>query len=270
MKTLFYRLLVLILFAAIGAGAGYGLSYTQPEKWKVTAQFEQPTIPDLGNYYSLLSTYHFLNSNSQEANSQTAQQQASEQVYAEFKRNLTSADLLQTYLLQTEAVKLKAQVAKKSPAVVVAELVEQFRFEKDMATSADNVSLIAENAEEAQKLLADFIPLVNTQARDKLNADLIAKWKVLFQQIKTASELNINGKQGSQDWAAKLQMMRSVQPLDNQLTAYRLVKSPSVPLKSESPDPPILADDWGIKWLTAGLYAQFCGESESSTCGTLI
>ncbi len=75
-----------------------------------------------------------------------------------------------------------------------------------MATSADNVGLIAENAEEAQKLLADFIPLVNTQARDKLNADLIAKWKVLFQQIKTASELNINGKQGSQDWAAKLQM----------------------------------------------------------------
>lgn len=130
-------------------------------------------------------------------------------------------------MLQTEAVKLKAQVAKKSPAVVAAELVEQFRFEKDMATSADNVSLIAENAEEAQKLLADFIPLVNTQARDKLNADLIAKWKVLFQQIKTASELNINGKQGSQDWAAKLQMMRSVQPLDNQLTAYRLVKSPT-------------------------------------------
>lgn len=237
MKTLFYRLLVLILFTAIGAGAGYGLSYTQPEKWKVTAQFEQPTIPDLGNYYSLLSTYHFLNSNSQEANSQTAQQQASEQVYAEFKRNLTSADLLQAYLLQTEAVKLKAQVAKKSPAVVAAELVEQFRFEKDMATSADNVSLIAENAEEAQKLLADFIPLVNTQARDKLNADLIAKWKVLFQQIKTASELNIGAtKQSMQEWANKLQMMRSVQPLDNQLTAYRLVKSPSVPLKSESPD----------------------------------
>ncbi|MFA9488109.1 MULTISPECIES: LPS chain length-determining protein [unclassified Mannheimia] len=235
MKTLFYRLLVLILFAAIGAGAGYGLSYTQSEKWKVTAQFEQPTIPDLGNYYSLLSTYHFLNSNSQEANSQTAQQQASEQVYAEFKRNLTSADLLQAYLLQTEAVKLKAQVAKKSPAVVAAELVEQFRFEKDMATSADNVSLIAENAEEAQKLLADFIPLVNTQARDKLNADLIAKWKVLFQQIKSASELNIGAK-GNQDWAAKLQMMRSVQPLDNQLKAYRLVKSPAVPLKSESPD----------------------------------
>lgn len=147
--------------------------------------------------------------------------------------------------------------------MVAAELVEQFRFEKDMATSADNVSLIAENAEEAQKLLADFIPLVNTQARDKLNADLIAKWKVLFQQIKTASELNINGKQGSQDWAAKLQMMRSVQPLDNQLTAYRLVKSPSVPLKSESPDPPILADDWALSGLLLGFMLSFAVKAKA-------
>ncbi|AHG72364.1 Lipopolysaccharide chain length determinant protein [Mannheimia sp. USDA-ARS-USMARC-1261] len=235
MKTLFYRFLVLILFAAIGGGAGYGLSYSQPEKWKVTAQFEQPNVPDLGNYYSLLSTYHFLSSSTPELSNQTVQKEAVEQVYEEFKRNLTSADLLQAYLVESEVVKLKAQVEKKSTAIVAAELVEQFSFQKDVATSADNLSLTLENAEDAQKLLTDFIPLVNTQARERLNADLIAKWKVLFQQIKTASELNVGAK-GNQDWAAKLQMMRSVQPLDNQLKAYRLVKSPSVPLKAESPD----------------------------------
>lgn len=235
MKTLFYRFLVLILFTAIGAGVGYGLSYTQPEKWKVTAQFEQPSVPDLGNYYSLLSTYNFLSSNTPELSSQTTQKEAAEQAYEEFKRNLNSADLLQAYLVESEVVKLKAQVEKKSTAIVAAELVEQFSFQKDAASNADNVSLISENAEDAQKILTDFIPLVNTQAREKLNADLIAKWKVLFQQIKSASELNIGAK-GNQDWAAKLQMMRSVQPLDNQLKAYRLVKSPAVPLKSESPD----------------------------------
>lgn len=235
MKTLFYRFLVLILFTAIGVGLGYGLSYSQPEKWKVTAQFEQPNVPDLGNYYSLLSTYHFLSSSTPELSNQTVQKEAVEQVYEEFKRNLTSADLLQAYLVESEVVKLKAQVEKKSTAIVAAELVEQFSFQKDVATSADNLSLTLENAEDAQKLLTDFIPRVNTHAREKLNADLIAKWKVLFQQIKTASELNVGAK-GNQDWAAKLQMMRSVQPLDNQLKAYRLVKSPSVPLKAESPD----------------------------------
>lgn len=235
MKTLFYRFLVLILFTAIGAGLGYCLSYSQPEKWKVTAQFEQPNVPDLGNYYSLLSTYHFLSSSTPELSNQTVQKESVEQVYEEFKRNLNSADLLQAYLLENEVVKLKAQVEKKSTAIVAAELVEQFSFQKDVATSADNLSLTLENAEDAQKLLTDFIPRVNTQAREKLNADLIAKWKVLFQQIKTASELNVGAK-GNQDWAAKLQMMRSVQPLDNQLKAYRLVRSPAIPLKAESPD----------------------------------
>lgn len=233
MKTLFYRLLVILLFTAIGAGAGFGLSYLQPEKWKVTAQFEQPTVPDLGNYYTLASTYHFLNANSQD--NQAAQKQVVEQSYDEFKRHLASADLLQAYLVQTEIVKLKAQVEKKTVAVVANEIAEQVKVYKEPAASADHLSMTLENAEDAQKLLTDFIQLANAQAREKLNADLIAKWKVLFQQIKTASELNLGAKQGG-DWAAKLQMMRSVQPLDNTLTSYRLVKSPSVPLKPESPD----------------------------------
>lgn len=234
MKTLFYRLLVLILFTAIGAGSGFGLSYLQTEKWQVSAQFEQPTIPELGNYYNLHSTYNFLNTNNQD--SQASQKQIVEQVYDEFKRHLTSADLLQDYLVQTESVKLKAQVEKKTAAQVAAEMVEQFAFQKEVATSADNLSLISETPEEAKTLLTDFILLANSKAKEKLNADLIAQWKVLFGHIKTASELNLDGKENNQGWAAKLQMMRSVQPLDNNLNAYRLVKSPSVPLKPISPD----------------------------------
>lgn len=239
MLTLFYRFLVIVLFIIIGSGIGYGLSYTQTEKWNVTAKFEQPTIPALGNYYSLLSTYNFLNTNNQEANTPNkSQEEVLEQVYNEFKRNLLSADLLQHYLLQTEIVKLKAQVDKKSIAVVANELVAQFNFTKDLNTSIDSFSLTLENAEDAQKLLSGFIILADNQAREKLNADLVAKWKVLFQQIKTATELNLGATSGNapQDWAIKLQMMRSVQPLDNTLTTYRFIKSPTIPLKSESPD----------------------------------
>lgn len=235
MLTLLYRLLVIVLVTAIGAVAGYGLSYTQTEKWKVTAQLEQPTVPDLGNYYSLLSTYTFLNTNNQEAN---LQKDVIAEVYTEFKRNLASTDLLQNYLAQTEAVKLKAQLENKSAIMVASQLAGQFSFEKEPTISADTFSLISENPEEAQKLLSDFILLANGQAREKLNADLIAKWKVLFQQIKAAAELNLGAKQGNpaQDWNGKLQMMRSVQPLDNTLTTYRLVKSPSIPLSPVSPD----------------------------------
>lgn len=235
MLTLFYRLLVVLLLTAIGAAAGYGLSYSQTEKWKVTAQLEQPVVPDLGNYYSLLSTYSFLNTNSQDAN---LQKDVLDEVYTEFKRNLTSADLLQNYLAQTEAVKLKAQLENKSPAMMASQLAAHFSFAKDPAISADNFSFVSENPEEAQKLLSEFILLANSQAREKLNADLIAKWKVLFQQIKAAAELNLGAKQGNpaQDWNGKLQMMRSVQPLDNTLTTYRLVKSPSIPLSPVSPE----------------------------------
>ncbi|QLB18251.1 LPS chain length-determining protein [Mannheimia granulomatis] len=233
MRTLFYRLLVILLLTAIGAAVGYGASYSQTEKWKVTAQLEQPAVPDLGNYYSLLSTYTFLNTNNQEAN---LQKDVVAEVYAEFKRNLTSADLLQNYLAQTEAVKLKAQLENKSATMMASQLATQFSFEKDSAVSADTFSLISENPEEAQKLLNEFILLANLQAREKLNADLIAKWKVLFQQIKAAAELNLGAKQSTNDWSAKLQMMRSVQPLDNVLTTYRLVKSPSIPLNPISPD----------------------------------
>lgn len=231
--SILYRFLFIILFAIIGAGAGFGLSYTQTEQWKITAQFEQPTTPDLGNYYSLLSTYNFLNTNNQE---KTDQKESVELVYTEFKRNLMSADLLKSYLEQAESVKLKAQVKKKSVVVVASELAEQFRFQKDPDISVDNISLISDNAEEAKQLLTGFILLANAQAREKLNADLITKWKVLFQQIKTASELSPSNKQGEISWANKLKMMQSVQPLDDNLITYRLVKSPSVSLKPEAPN----------------------------------
>lgn len=260
--TLLYRFLVIILFAGIGAGSGFGLSYLQTEKWEVSAQFEQPTIPDLGNYYNLYSTYNFLNTNNQD--NQAAQKQVVEQAYDEFKRHLTSADLLQDYLMQTESVKLKAQVEKKTAVQVAAEIVEQFELQKKSATSADSVSLISDTPEDAKKLLSDFILLANSKAREKLNGDLIAQWKVLFGHIKTASELNLNGKENNQVWAAKLQMMRSVQPLDNNLNAYRLVKSPSVSLKPISPDRLFWLMIGALSGLVVGFMLSFTVKSKKT------
>lgn len=261
MLVLFYRFLTIILLILIGGGIGYGLSYSQTEKWKVTAQFDLPTIPNLGNYYSLSSTYHFLNTNNQNVQ----QESVLNQVYNEFKRNLTSIDLLKHYLSQSEIVKLKAQVEHKSVAMISNQLVTQFSFNQD---STDDFSLVLENPEDAQKLVNEFILLANQQARDKLNADLIAKWKVLFQQIKQADELNLGA--NKQDWGAKLQMMRSVQPLDNLLTTYRLVKSPSIPLKAESPDRLLWSIIGALIGLFIGIILSFAIKYKQSSSNTKL
>lgn len=175
MLRLFYRFLVIILCSVFGGGIGYGLSYSQTEKWAVTAQLELPTIASLGNYYSLLSTYHFLNANtSQNINTQMMQKDVVVDVYDEFKRHLTSADLLLNYLEQTEIVKLKAQLENKPASIVASELSARLSFTKDSHSQADNVSWLLENPEDAKKLLSEFIVFANEKAREKLNSDLVA------------------------------------------------------------------------------------------------
>ncbi|MDO9735384.1 transporter, partial [Glaesserella parasuis] len=100
------------------------------------------------------------------------------------------------------------------------QLASSFHFNE--ATNTLSTTLI--NPNEAVTLLTDFIAFSTLQTRADLNTELITKWKVLFQQVKQLAETSTGTAQ--QEWTTKLNLMRSVQPLDNQLTAYRLVKSP--------------------------------------------
>lgn len=268
-------LVTLALTAAIGAGAGFGGSQLQTPQWKAEASFDQPRILELGNYYSLFSTYTFLNGGEGVAyqvvandkgvltltpsSSPKAEQEAINSSYQEFKRNLNSPDQLLAFLTQAESVKRKAQLENQPVALIAQQVAGQFEFKGKTATQADSLSVVSANPEEANQLLSDFIAFTNQQTKQSLNAELIAKWKNLFQQITKTVEIKLGAvQQGNQiavqDWNGKLNLMRSVQPLDDKLVAYRFVKSPSVPLSPSSPAPLLWAMIGALSGLILGIF----------------
>lgn len=230
---LFSSLFILILLGALGAVVGWFGTNLQPKQWKAEAQFEAPKVVDLGNYYSLLSTYNLLKGETASNTDSTL----TTSVYNEFTRNIKSPDVLQQFLTKTELVKQQAAAQNKPTSIMAHEVAQQFRF--DEVTNILSVTLI--NPEEATKLLNEFVIFSTIQARSTLNSELIAKWKILFQQVKQMSESNLGAiQQGTQiaqqDWRGKLNLMRSVQPLDDKLLPFRFIKAPSVPTKAEDPD----------------------------------
>ncbi len=237
-------LLVLLFLSVLGAGAGWVGATMQPAKWKAEAQFEAPKVVDLGNYYSLLSTYNLLKGETPETT--MADMALTNSVYQEFTRDLKSPDVLQQFLTQSEKVKQQATAKNQPTSVFAQEIARQFKF--DDATNTLSLTLL--NPEEASMLLNDFIVFSTMKSRSTLNADLIAKWKILFQQTKQMAESNVGAiQQGTQvaqqDWSGKLKLMRSVQPLDNKLLPFRFIKAPSTPTISEPPENQLL-------WLVMG------------------
>lgn len=235
-KRIVKNLLVLTACIGIGAGAGWALSETQSEKWRATAQFDLPTIQELGNYYALASTYALVKGES----IADFDKGLSEKSYLEFKRHLNSPDVLKQFLQE-----------KNSKA---AESAFQFNEKQQRL----NVTL--DNPELAYKLLNEFIQFANLRSKNVLNGELIEKWKVLFQQVKNASEANLGAIQSgaqiaTQDWNGKLKLMKSVQPLDDKLIAYRLIESPSIPQNPYSPDKLLWLMIGGMGGLLLGLFA---------------
>lgn len=251
----FTSLFLLLALSAIGGVAGWFGATTQTAYWKAEAQFEVPKVTDLGNYYSLHSTYHLLKGENTASNDAIITDTA----YQEFIRNLKSPDILQHYLVQSDIVKQSATNQNKPVAMEAQLFAQHFNF--DSATHTLSLSLT--NPENAAKLLTDFTAFSTLQTRLNLNNELIAKWKILFQQVKQLAETSTGTAQ--QEWATKLNLMRSVQPLDNQLTAYRLVKSPTVPTKPEAPKDQLLwaAIGSGIGLLLGFLAVVFINRKKS-------
>lgn len=257
-------LLVLLCLSALGAGAGWFGATMQPAKWKADAQFEAPKVVDLGNYYSLLSTYNLLKGETSETT--TADIALTNSVYQEFTRDLKSPDVLQQFLTQSEKVKQQATAKNQPTSVFAQEIARQFKF--DDATNTLSLTLL--NPEDASVLLNDFIIFSTMKSRSTLNGELIAKWKILFQQIKQMAESNLGAiQQGAQvaqqDWAGKLNLMRSVQPLDDKLLPFRYIKAPSVPTVAEQPDNQLLwtAIGGGIGFFLGLLVALFINRKRS-------
>lgn len=217
---------------ALGAAVGFGLSHLPKTQWRASAQFDLPTVSELGNYYSLASTYLLLQGDSQANHDQ----RLSEKSYAEFKRNLLSPDLQRAFFR---------------------EKVADYALQFDDKTQ--RLSLTLDNPNQVEPLLNAFVEQANKRSRVVLNGELIDKWKVLFQQVKSAAEHNLGAIQlgsqvAQQDWSGKLKLMKSVQPLDDKLTAYRFIESPVTPQSPHSPDKWLWAMIGAVAGLVLGLF----------------
>lgn len=246
------NVLILTACVGIGAGAGWGLAGTQTPQWQSTTKLASPTIVELGNYYSLATTYALVKGEKM-AEVESA---ITEKSYAEFKRQLTSPDQLKQFLITSETVKLQATTKNLPIDTVAQQMAQAFNFDEKQ----NQLSVTLENPENAKTLLADFISFTTLQTRALLNNELIQKWKVLFQQVKQAAEINLGAIQqgeqiAKQDWAGKLNIMRTVKPLDDQLVAFRTLQSPSSPTTPHSPDQSLWLMIGALSGLVVGLFS---------------
>lgn len=218
-------LIASVVLAVAGAAGGYFHAYTQPQYWQATAKFETPKVSDLGNYYSLFSTYQIVQMDGRA--DPNLEKNLTEMVFNEFKRRFVSAENRQQFLSENETVKSIAAAYNKPVAEMVQALNEKLTFDE----MSNSLSFALVNPEQAMKVLNDYIEFNGLEARKTLNNDLIAKWQFLFQNVKRSAEANLG-----ESWKGKLEMMRSVQALDNQLNAYSLVQKPMPAAKANEPE----------------------------------
>ena len=218
---MFRQFFAILLLTAVGAGVGYGASLVLPTQWQAVTKFEAPKTAELGNYLSLSSTYSLV-SGAENA--------------ADLSKMVNDAQLRQEFLTQYEPIKQQAALENKPVATLVQAV------EKSISFTNDTLSVSSLSALQAESLIGDYIRFINTKTKEKLNQDLVAKWKALFQQVKAAAESKIDA-----SWENKLKMMQSVSPLDNQLVAFRFVQMPKIEA---------VPFDY-IKWIGGGAGAGF-------------
>lgn len=238
---MFRKLFATILVTAVGAGVGFAGAKFQPTQWQASAQFEHPQTAELGNYLTLFSTYHLISGDTAAADISKMEAKAAEASYAEFKKNIQSQEKLAQFLTNSALVKAQAKIEGISEQVMVQQLSKHFQFTSGN-NQPDTLSLTSFSTQEADNLFGEYLRYVNTQARNTLNNDLIAKWKSLFQQVKSAADAKIDI-----SWENKLKMMSSVQPLDDKLVAFRFAKAPAI---TAAPKP-------YIEWTLFGAGAGF-------------
>lgn len=218
-------LVVAAILTAAGAAGGYWHANNQPQQWKATAKFEAPKVADLGNYFSLFSTYSLVQNDGK--NDPALEKTVTDEAFATFKRVITSPEKRQQFLSNNAIVKQIAEVHNQSLNDTVNRLSDKLQFNE-----ADNsLSLSLANPNQAAQILSAFIAQNTEESRKLLNDELVAKWKFLFQNVKQSADANLG-----ESWKGKLNLMRSVQPLDNTLTAYHLVQKPTPATKAELPE----------------------------------
>ncbi|PRM48675.1 hypothetical protein [Haemophilus influenzae] len=211
------KFILSFLFILIGGGLGFAGAHVHPIKWQVRAQFEAPKINELGNYFSLFSTYSLVSGDADAVNMVKIERKATDSAYHEFTKILNSSAQLMAFLNQSDFVKARAKLENET----VQQIASHFKFSQE--NNLDQFILSSFDRDEVDQLFVEYIRYVNNQARQTLNNELITKWKSLFEQVKNAADAKIDI-----SWENKLKMMQSVQPLDNNLVAFHFVQQPNL------------------------------------------
>ena len=230
------KFILSFLFMIIGGGLGFAGAHFHPTKWQVSAQFETPKMSELGNYFSLFSTYSLVSGDADAVDATKIERKATNSAYHEFTKILSSPAQLMAFLNQSDFVKARAKVENQT----IQQIASHFKFSQE--NNLDQLTLSSFEREEVDQLFVEYIRYVNNQARQTLNNELITKWKSLFEQVKNAADAKIDV-----SWENKLKMMQSVSPLDNQLVAFRFVQMPKIEA---------VPFDY-IKWIGGGAGAGF-------------
>ncbi|MCQ9121033.1 hypothetical protein BKG95_02730 [Rodentibacter pneumotropicus] len=223
LKTLKTLLISTALFGVIG----YASSYWIKPEWKTEAEITHPTLSELGNYFSLFSMYQLIQGKD------NAESKISELVYQNFTEQLVSYDNLKNFWENSPYYKQKISEDTTKNTQLLDDLIKNTRFQP-LSYNSGKIILTLNEAEESQTQLFSLLDNNNIITRKVMYDDLILRWKNLFTQVKTAAELNLsNIPYGSsierQDWQGKLEMMKSVNPLDDNFTAFHFIKSPQQP-----------------------------------------
>ncbi|MGQ0285581.1 chain-length determining protein [Pasteurellaceae bacterium 22721_9_1] len=238
--TFLKNILTILLLSAIGAGIGYGVNSLKKEQWQAEVQLEKPRVEQLGTYYSLSSMYQTLTED------KTTEKDTALLVYSAFKKQAQSYDHLQTFWQNQEFYKQRQTNMPERDAALLQELIENTKFiaGDEGQHIPDSIQITLDNPKQAVEVLANFVDYTSSTAKSVLYNELIIKWKNLFNQINLAVKANQNNSsQDAENWSAKLNMMKSVSPLDDKLVAYYYIKSPTQPIQ------PVFD---GILWIAAG------------------
>ncbi|PJG84204.1 chain-length determining protein [Caviibacterium pharyngocola] len=238
--------IVLILTALFALG-GYGASYFSKQFWRAEAEIVAPTTNELGNYYSLFSIYQLI------SGEKAAASESSKRVFHEFQRQLAAYDNISGFWQNSALYKQQVTGNTQNDGMLLDELVRRVSFSRETPESAAKISLESDNPKQAVELLLGLMEYTNYVTRSVVYNELIAQWKDLFNQVNSATQLKSGQQADAQDWQGKLNMMKSVSALDNNLIAYRYMKKPMLPIYATYPDRYLWAVIGGAGGLVFGL-----------------
>lgn len=211
------KFLVILLFPLLCASVAICGTCFMPTQWQISAQIAPPKMNELGNYFSLSSTYRLVSDDANAADINKLEQTISQNAYLQFLKNLNAIEKRVIFFEQSDYLKKQANIEKIALKEIAQQRAAQFTIKQNQ------LRFSSFDLETLDVLFIGYLREINQQTRNALNEEIITKWRALFQQVKNAADAKLNV-----SWENKLKIMQSVQPLDNNLVAFHFEQAPKI------------------------------------------